>query len=340
MVVRKAQASQFPELPFAQRRAVRFDDAARLSGRLTGDSATKIEYWPTKSGDTFQFSFSAVVSERLRIVSSASTPMRFSSSDSPYGIVLLPVHGQSIATRDRKSIEWGEGRNAVYLPPGTTSGESGLRSVAGVDIDPERLGRMADVMLGEHSDRNRGLNLETFRPLDLSFGEVQFQRVFEHYMTLLNAMDSDADRIEKSGLSDMILRSTIMLLVPHMFFSVERKPVTASQVRIARICEYIDANLTTKITLTDLERLSGLSARNLQYTFRSLMGHSPMQWVTERRLQAVRDNLLAARPGASLSAIASIYFTNLGDFARYYRKRYGELPSETLFRAQRKPFRT
>lgn len=343
MASRKSLINQLPQLPFANNRAIRFDDAATLSGRLTGNSATKIEYWPTKAGEDFQFSFSSVASENLRVVSSASTSLNFSSSNSPYGIVLLPFHGASVATRNRKSIAWGNGRTGIYLPPGTTSGNSELRVVAGIDVEPDKLNKMAYVMLGQEVQDRPLLDLETFRVLELVFGEINFLTTFQHYMALLDAMGADGERMERMGLADMILRSTVMLLAPHLFFNLEKMPAlptTASQAVVAKLCDYIEANLTTRITLTELERLSGLSARNLQYSFRSLTGMSPMQWITERRLEAVRRDILNAKPGVSLSTIASLYFSNLGDFARYYRKRYGELPSETLFHAQRQPFRT
>ncbi|MBI1651381.1 AraC family transcriptional regulator [Hyphomicrobium sulfonivorans] len=105
-------------------------------------------------------------------------------------------------------------------------------------------------------------------------------------------------------------------------------------------CEYIDANLTNPISLTDLEFLTGLSRRSLQYGFRAAFDRTPMQWVAQRRLEAVRRQILEAPPGANLTMIAGEYFANLGEFARMYRRRYGELPSATLKQALAKRLRS
>ncbi|WP_018389191.1 helix-turn-helix domain-containing protein [Ancylobacter sp. FA202] len=105
-------------------------------------------------------------------------------------------------------------------------------------------------------------------------------------------------------------------------------------------CDYIDANLDGRITLSDLERVSGLSARSLQYAFRATFNRSPMQWTTDRRLEKVRERILSARTGDTLTAIAGAYFTNLGDFSHSYRARYGELPSQTLQNVLARPLRS
>jgi transcriptional regulator GlxA family with amidase domain len=40
--------------------------------------------------------------------------------------------------------------------------------------------------------------------------------------------------------------------------------------------------------------------------------------------------LLAAAPEDKVSRIASKFFSNMGDFARLYQLKFGEMPSETL----------
>jgi AraC-like DNA-binding protein len=57
-----------------------------------------------------------------------------------------------------------------------------------------------------------------------------------------------------------------------------------------------------------------------------------MQWLTVQKLHAVRAKLLDAQPFETVTSVAVVYFPNLGDFARYYRRQFGELPSQTIAR--------
>lgn len=88
----------------------------------------------------------------------------------------------------------------------------------------------------------------------------------------------------------------------------------------------------TAPTLSELAAVAGVSVRTLSQAFRSYRGCTPMEALRERRLQGVRGELLMAREGAAtVRQIAESWgFANLGLFAANYRKRFGQLPSETL----------
>jgi PAS domain S-box-containing protein len=96
------------------------------------------------------------------------------------------------------------------------------------------------------------------------------------------------------------------------------------------VCDYIRANLETKFTLSELEGISGLTSRALQYAFQKRFNCSPKHWIAEQKLIVVRSYLLAAAPEDKVSRIASKFFSNMGDFARLYQLKFGEMPSETL----------
>ncbi|WP_198552273.1 AraC family transcriptional regulator [Macromonas nakdongensis] len=84
-------------------------------------------------------------------------------------------------------------------------------------------------------------------------------------------------------------------------------------------------------TLTELATAAGVSVRTLNQAFRTYRGTSPMAALKEQRLQGVRAELLLAEGTATVQSIAGDWgFVNLGLFARSYRERFGELPSQTL----------
>jgi transcriptional regulator GlxA family with amidase domain len=67
--------------------------------------------------------------------------------------------------------------------------------------------------------------------------------------------------------------------------------------------------------------------------FRRFRGYTPSQFLREQRLQGVRQALIRAGRDQSVSGIAGDFgYIHMGEFAKAYRKRFGELPSETLRR--------
>ncbi|QLF93941.1 AraC family transcriptional regulator [Pseudomonas sp. ABC1] len=88
-------------------------------------------------------------------------------------------------------------------------------------------------------------------------------------------------------------------------------------------------------TLTEIAEHVGVSVRTLTSAFRRFRGQSPGDFLREQRLQGVHRQLLAAEPGSGVS-VSSVAFQwgylSLGEFARLYRQRFNELPSETLRR--------
>jgi len=105
--------------------------------------------------------------------------------------------------------------------------------------------------------------------------------------------------------------------------------------RIERLERWVDAHLDETITLERLCASSGVGGRALQKSVMALRGQSPLEWVTARRLAAVRARLLKGTSDVAISAVAlDCGFTHLGRFSAAYRQAYGELPSATLAAAR------
>lgn len=104
---------------------------------------------------------------------------------------------------------------------------------------------------------------------------------------------------------------------------------------VARAQEILRAHLELPITLEELCTHAGVSARTLQQAFSRHTGTSPMAWLRELRLEHVRSRLQAPADAAGGEAVrvadvaARFGFFHLGRFAAHYRRRFGELPSET-----------
>jgi len=69
--------------------------------------------------------------------------------------------------------------------------------------------------------------------------------------------------------------------------------------------------------------------------FQEEIGVSPKSYIRASSLSGARRELLAADPDALVVDIANRWgFWHLGQFAADYRRHFGELPSETLQKAQ------
>lgn len=99
---------------------------------------------------------------------------------------------------------------------------------------------------------------------------------------------------------------------------------------LRKACELIYSRGGAKIQVAELCAAAGVSERTLQYAFRAQTGQTPKAFIRSYRLDRVRQ-ALRHDDREPISVVARRWgFTHLGQFARYYRQQFGELPSETV----------
>jgi AraC-like DNA-binding protein len=105
--------------------------------------------------------------------------------------------------------------------------------------------------------------------------------------------------------------------------------------RAGRCNEYLEANANRPVTLADLRDVLQVGDRALRRFFVSAYGTSPAHFLRTQRLLGANRILADARSTESVTTAAmSFGFFDLGRFARQYRVRFGEKPSETLQRSR------
>jgi AraC-like DNA-binding protein len=88
------------------------------------------------------------------------------------------------------------------------------------------------------------------------------------------------------------------------------------------------------IGVAELCRRVGTSLSTLKRVFAARFDMTPKAYIRARCLSAVRDELALAPPGTPVADVANRWgFWHMGQFARDYRAMFGELPSETLKKA-------
>ena len=112
--------------------------------------------------------------------------------------------------------------------------------------------------------------------------------------------------------------------------SAEKKVIPA----VVRMIEEFMEEHAQELTISQIARHAGVTARTVQLSFQRYRGLSPMQWLKEIRLQRVRVELETKQLfGGEVSSTALKWgFTHLGRFSAEYKQRFGESPSMTLRR--------
>lgn len=115
--------------------------------------------------------------------------------------------------------------------------------------------------------------------------------------------------------------------------AARRDPCRVEIVRRAR--DYVRERVDEPPRILDLCRALGVSRRWLQCCFNGVMGLGPSAYLHVMRLNGARRMLLGAAPGAKVKHAVEAYgFWHLSRFSHDYRRHFGELPSQTLHRAQ------
>jgi transcriptional regulator GlxA family with amidase domain len=98
----------------------------------------------------------------------------------------------------------------------------------------------------------------------------------------------------------------------------------------------IDGQGGEYVTVPDLASAAGVSERTLRAAFQGYFGIGPVQFLRLRTLNQVRDSLRNCDPALTTVTDVATRFGvwELGRLARDYRLLFGELPSQTLRRAQ------
>jgi transcriptional regulator GlxA family with amidase domain len=118
---------------------------------------------------------------------------------------------------------------------------------------------------------------------------------------------------------------------------LEREPKDTLPSHVSRAEDFIEAHWDQAITIEKLVEATGVGARAIFRAFQQTRGYSPMAFARTVRLRHAHRMLATPDRETSVTAVAFICgFGNLGHFARDYRETFGERPSETLARANRR----
>ncbi len=137
---------------------------------------------------------------------------------------------------------------------------------------------------------------------------------------------------------EQTILSLVLTALPHNYKEfMGMEALESAPDCIRNVEKYVAKNFADYISLSKMAVCAGVSTRALQNSFRRFRNTTPMEFLRDYRLsvsrQLIADDKHADR---NISEIASnCGFTHLSKFAKCYRKRYGESPSETRKKALR-----
>jgi AraC-like DNA-binding protein len=175
--------------------------------------------------------------------------------------------------------------------------------------------------------------------------EAAAQQRFNGMMAAAARMaDAPPESLVEPGTADAMaaaLADALLDLVGSGVHVLPRPRAAREAHRVVRAAEdYLHADIGRPIFREQLCAALGVSLRKLHDAFVSTTGMSPQAYLKTRRLMLVRRSLRErdARPPLVKSVALAHGFWHLGHFARDYRMLFGESPSATMGRAERRPY--
>jgi AraC-like DNA-binding protein len=233
-------------------------------------------------------------------------------------------------------------RDRVFVLPACehrfrTDGTEGVM----LSLNAATLKRAAASMAGDASDHlQRRMDALLQRPhlLDLKAGHGH-----RHLASLFTTL-SLIDRAERSGnglspqlaLDDRLTRLVTLLLLPELDRHANDNSVkpllpnpvngatTGGERAMASLIDWIQADLSRPISLSDMEHHSGYARRTLQKAFHERFGMGPMQWLRRQRLAKAKLLIEQSDGLVKLGVIAqSCGYLNPSCFSRDFHSHYG-----------------
>jgi AraC-like DNA-binding protein len=299
-------------------------DRERVLGR-------PVDAEPLCPGAEFGAKASRISINGLGLVAKSHSPVR-SQTVMPGSHLWILQHGGTVSHTKGGVFRFDSGDSAYYASEETQWFTASHRSTVGITLDQMKLSQIMMAMSG--AIKHPKLSPES-RTVQMNHKGVSFACLFQGIFNQIDALNGDKRLLELMRLDDSILRLCAALLYADQILGENDSSDVSysSRHQITNLCEALSANLTKPFSLTQMEQISGLAARVLQYSFQKQFGCRPKEWLRKQRLHAARAILQQPDQRIKLASLAYDFcFPSPSVFARYYQAEFGELPSETLAR--------
>lgn len=133
-----------------------------------------------------------------------------------------------------------------------------------------------------------------------------------------------------------IARLLLLALAPSIQSRPRKRNLSQRKQIVGRVMRHVNADLAQSQKLPELCHIAGVDERTLRNIFYEQFLLSPMKYIKYHRLNSVRSALkeMAAHKRLIADIANDNGFWHMGQFAKDYKKLFGELPSETTLRCK------
>ena len=246
------------------------------------------------------------------------------------GIYLLELNlkGHSVFTHRHETTPFGAGQMCIanagepHIKRWCTDGRQIIVRVA-----QDRLNQVLAGLIGRPVDAPLQFD-PTPQPVDRWVASLA--QVVRLIYTELAAPMGGIAHLRAAESAERLLLELMLEAMPHNYSRTLDDQLPAPKPgHVRRAMEFIHAQSANPMTIGDIAAAAEVPVRTLQRGFVEACDLPPMTYVRNLRLDRARQALLAD-PGAHITQVAlDCGFNHLGRFARDYRLRFGETPSET-----------
>lgn len=318
-------------LAFGNRHASVCTDIDVFSNLITAITPTMKSYKAASDTGTFFHRSAYVEANDLWLAATVCSPIHYEVSSDNSLYFFLSFSGDSTVQINGVTNSVNPHLGAFITPSLARSGTTTDISMLQAKLNLDRLKTTAATMLGAGYKRQIEDRFKEAQILPFKVRNVRFDRLFSNLCKTVDHCELNTDTLNALGFDDTFYRAVTMMVFPEIIEDhiTTSKPILRTP--IEQVCEFIDAHLTEAIYLTDLEKISGLSTRSLQYAFLRRFNCTPTTYMRQRRLELAHRQLINAASHETVTSIAvRCGFNNPSSFARLYAACYGEQPSTTL----------
>ena len=262
-----------------------------------------------------------------------SVPVRIDAGDFR-GLMLMMscVDGSASALQRSTTARWRRGQTLPLSPNvGSRLDFDNRFAQTSVRVDIERIETLCARRLNHALDRPLRFDLHPFSPALESAWQGAVDLLFGYEQMGIALPPAAARNL------DEFMMSLLLDLHPHNHSEALRQPHALAAPRTVREAERMMRSADAALTVGDIAASLGVGIRSLEAGFREWRQVTPTQQLRRFRLEAAKAELSDPSGTTSVTEVAlGKGFVHLARFSAYYRDAFGENPSQTLRRAQRR----
>jgi AraC-like DNA-binding protein len=258
----------------------------------------------------------------------ASTPYVEVAPAHDWTVLWMPVNGLVRLSTCAGSFQMLGGKGALLLDGGDWTAEAGLCSYVRILLPRDlvdTLYQIASEASGSEVKRPLGAGVRLLDVDPLLMGE---------FLCALSIAFRLTERRHASrflNLELLIVRFIALLMGEAAHIETDEIGLinSAGEDRLQLIVDAVRADLSAPLSLSDMELLSGLSRRSVQYMFNKRYGSSPIAWQLLERLTGAYSAITDPKDRRSITQVAYDFgFASSSTFSVYFRRQFGVSPSE------------